>query len=374
MHILFVIASESSVPYFTWFADKARSQDKHRFTFVALSSKPSEMVEEMEEKGWGVYWIKYNSINRKRGMIKSFFQLYFLFKKLKPDIVHSHLFDDSLPAMFAARLAGIKKRVLTKQDTTFHWYYAPSSVKFDRFNNRNATDVVAIANENKKFILEKEKCQPQKVHLVRHGMPYHLVTSSRSDFIEELRTEYQMEGRIVIGTVARYIHWKAHHLLIEAAQKLIEKYPNLLFVWAGSDGGTGYKKNLQEEVKRYNLQNHILMLDWVDRIKIPSLYKCMDIYLHPALNEPYGFVITEALMNRVPVISTRAGATNFLEHLKDGYLLEQDSVDDILKGVSSLLDDADLRNRLGESGCRVAKENCTFDHMWEGYMEIYESK
>ena len=222
-----------------------------------------------------------------------------MFRKIKPDVVHTHLFDDSLPGLLAARITGIKTRVITKQDTTFHWYYAPKWVKMDRFNNWNATHIHAVASENRKFILEKENAPEEKVHLVRNGFPYDLMTASKTEYIKELKNEYDLEGRIVVGTVARYIHWKGHHLIIEAAKRLVEKYPQLLFVWAGSDGGSGYKSELQDSINKEGLQSNITILGWIDRHKMPSLYKCMDIYLHPALREPFGFAISEALMNKV---------------------------------------------------------------------------
>ena len=141
MHIIFVISNESSVPYFKWFAQQAVQQKKHKFTFVTLYTEKPQMIEDVGKFGWDCHWFKFDHHKRKRGMIRTFFQLYRLFKKLKPDVVHTHLFDDSFPGLMAARLAGIKKRVVTKQDTTFHYYYAPNWVIADKINNKNATHI-----------------------------------------------------------------------------------------------------------------------------------------------------------------------------------------------------------------------------------------
>ena len=371
MHIVFVIANESSVPYFNWFADEAARHDDVKFTFVALYHEEPAMLTEMPEKGFDAHWIYFNPMKRKTGMISCFFKLLSLFRKLKPDVVHSHLFDDSVPAMLAARVAGVKTRVITKQDTTFHWYYAPKWVWFDRFNNRNATHVHAVASENQKFILEKEKADPKKVHLVRNGFPYDLMTASKPKWIEDLKADNGFEGRFVIGTVARYIHWKGHHLIVDAAEQLVKDHPELLFVWAGSDGGSGYKAELQKMIDDKGLGENIKLLGWIERYQMPSLYKCMDMYLHPALREPFGFAISEALMNRVPIAATKTGSTDLITHLDDGYMLELDSVEDVVEAVRLFVTDSEKRSALAEAGHQHALDNLVFKNMWDGHMEMY---
>jgi len=97
--------------------------------------------------GCDCYWIKFDENKRKRSTIKVVFQLYRLFQKLNPDVVHTHLFDDSLPSLLAARFAGVNIRAITKADTGFHYSYKPQWVWFDKLNNWNATHIVAISTE-----------------------------------------------------------------------------------------------------------------------------------------------------------------------------------------------------------------------------------
>ena len=373
MHIVFVIANNSSVPYFKWFAEKATEAKNYRFTFVALHSEIPEMINDVKKFGWKCYWIKFNNTKRKSNMIKAFFSLYKLFKEIKPDVVHSHLFDDSLPTLFAARLAGIKKRVITKQDTTFHYYYAKKWMIADKFNNWNATHIHAVATENMKFIIEKEKALEQKVHLVRNGFRYDLMTKNNNLYVDELKLQYNLANKTVVGTVARLIPWKGHNLIIKAAKKLIKIYPNLLFVWAGSDGGDGFKDELQELINHEGLQDNIIILGWIERYKMPSLYNCMDIYLHPALREPFGFAITEALMNSVPIIATKTGSTDLIENFKEGILIEENSIDDIVNAIVYYLENKSETKNISTKGNQHAIDNLTFNKMWEGHINMYNN-
>ena len=42
---------------------------------------------------------------------------------------------------------------------------------FDKLNNFFATHIVSLSGENKKFIIEKEKADPDKVKMIHHGIP-----------------------------------------------------------------------------------------------------------------------------------------------------------------------------------------------------------
>src|SRR5574337_316178 len=143
MHIVWVLANSSSAPYFNWFAEKAQLQNEFKFSFICMYHEPPKMVNDMKSFGASCYWIQYNSINRKMELIKSIVAIYKLLRKIKPDIVHTHLFDDSFAALLAAKLAGVKRRFITKGDTGFHYFYTPKWILFDRLNNYLSTDVIA---------------------------------------------------------------------------------------------------------------------------------------------------------------------------------------------------------------------------------------
>lgn len=368
MHIIFVIANNSSVPYFKWFAEKAAaSQKEYQFTFVSLSKEKPEIIEEVGRHGWKCYWFPFDFEHRKRGMVSSFFKLYSLFKKLKPDVVHSHLFDDSLPTLLAARLAGVKKRVITKQDTSFHYYYAPSWVKADKFNNWNATDLVPVSKEAEKFILDKEQADPRKITMIHHGIPSKIYTKQSEEYKKELIQKYNLEGKIIIGTVARLIEWKGYRYIIEAAQKVIQEYPNAMFLFVGEGS---QKDELIELAKKNNTLNHVIFTDWMNRKYIPSLYSMLDVYAHAANFEPFGFVIPEAMMNAAPVVSTPTGsALDSIKHKENGYLVEYQNSDSLAEGILYAIKNG---GSFKEKGRKTAIEMFEFDMMYDNYIKLYE--
>jgi glycosyltransferase involved in cell wall biosynthesis len=366
IHVVFIIANNSSVPYFTWFARAASKQQEFKFSFVALHSERPKMLEEMPALGCDAYWIPFTPASRGKSMLKAIPSLYRLFKKIRPDIVHSHLFDDSVPSLIAARLAGIKTRVITKQDTTFHWFYAPKGVKYDRLNNRNATNLVAVSEECRNFIIEKEKADKRKIHLIHHGIPPELAAQSE-ETKKRLRDELDLHNKPIIGTVARLIEWKGYRHIIAAAEIVVKAYPEARFLFAG----TGHQeKELKELAKEKGLEKNVLFLGWVDRKDIPSLYGIMDVYAHAATFEPFGFVLAEAMMNGTPVVSTRTGAAlDAIEHGKNGYLVDYGNPSQLAEGIIHLL--AHDNKAMGEKAREKAMSMYSFERMWSKHLDLY---
>lgn len=362
------MANNSSAPYFNWFAEKSQKYLEVKFSFICLFPTKPKMLEDMKKFNCDCYWVKFDSARRKTFYIQSTFSLFKLFRKLKPDVVHSHLFDDSLPSMLAARLANIKVRAITKADTGFHHTYTPQWVKFDKFNNWNATHIVAISEECKDFVINIERPNCDKVHLVHHGIPVNKFTNQKEEYKEFLTNKFSLKGKTVIGTVARLIEWKGYKTIIEVARKVVKKTPNVVFLFVGLGE---QKEELEVLIDKYALNNNVIMAGWVDRKMIPSLYGIMDIYLHAAMKEPFGFVIAEAMMNACPLISTPTGAArDAIINNENGILVEYNDIDAMSEAIFSLLK-IDYSS-IGERGRRTALNMYTFERMWDSHLLLYQ--
>lgn len=368
MHIVFTIANNSSVPYFNWFAKQAALQKEHTFTFVALCKESPQMIKDVAEYGWDCYWIPFDHINRKKDLIPAFYKAYKLFLKLKPDVVHSHLFDDALPCLLAARLAGVKKRAIVKADTGFHYKYVPQWMFLDRFNNWNATDIIPPSTESEKFILDKEKANKNKVTMIHHGIPSEIYTKKSQEIKEKLILKYNLRGKVVVGTVSRLIDWKGYKYIIKAAKKVVKIHPNAIFLFVGEGG---QKNELESLVRSEGLENNIIFTGWMDRDNIPSFYSLLDVYVHAASFEPFGFVIPEAMMNGIPIVSTPTGsALDVIEHKKNGYLTKYKDADSIAEGVLYAIEKgADFKGK----GKQMALKKFEFQEMFNNYIKLYEN-
>lgn len=368
-HVVMIIANSPNPSYFKWFAELNHKEKACKLSFVFLHTEIPALCETVKAYGVESHVLYFNTyISKPFQYMKMVVKLFFLFKKIKPDVVQTNLFDDTLPGMLAAKLAGVKKRVITKQDTGYHVNYAPWVVKYDKFNNRNATHLIAVSEESKEFILKHEEGDAKKISVIHHGVDEQFITSATPSQIELIKNKFNLSGKIVVGTVARYIPLKGYADLIESAPMLVSEYPKILFL------GVGYGAQLEElrsKIKELKLENNFVLTDLLDYELMPAVYQCMDIYVHAAQIEPFGFVLPEAMFNKKPIVTTRVGAArDVLIHKDSAYLINYNAPEEIANGIRYI-----LQNNKGEEmaikGYHLAKAHFAREYMWNNYKNIF---
>lgn len=363
------MANNSSTPYFTRFADLVRSDPEIDLRFLCLFPERPAMIDEMRERGLACDWIPFDSRHRKRDVPRACAAAYRLLGRLKPDVVHTHLFDDSLPVLLAARLRGVGIRVISKLDAGFHFYYARRWVALDRLNNWNATHIVTVSSENRRFVTEREHAPPGKVTLIHQGLPQKDLACPSASRKEELRQHLGIGARRVVLTVGRLVESKGYRHIIDAARVVAGTHPDVLFLFVG----TGPQKaELRRLISQAGLESTISVHDWVERPSLNCLWELADVYLHAATLEPFGFVLAEAMFKGVPIVSTRTGAAlDALTHLESAYLVDRPAGDDLAAGVLHVLshDTGEWVSRAR----RQAEELFTVERMWSSHLALYRS-
>lgn len=366
-HIVEVMADPHSITYFNLFAEYSKKHPNIKISFITLNNTKPPVLKDMKERGCDAYWVKFDNTKRAKSWVSAYFQLKKIFKKIKPDVVHSHLFDDGVPTMIAAKHAGVKKRIHTKQSTTFNWFYAPKAVKLDRFINRSATDLIAVSNEAKNFVIQKEKADPSKLHLIHHGISFDTIQKVDEKEINDFKARFSLKEKRIIGTVSRYIKWKGYIEFIEAAALIKDKYPDVVFLGVGSGS---QEEELKQLINKKGLKNQFILTGWIEKKYIPAVFQSFDIYLHAAYMEPFGFVIPEAMINRVPIVTTPTGsAADGLKHMESAYIAPYNNVEELAKGMEYFLnnDSHSFTNKAYKS----AIDKFSIERMWNDHLNLY---
>lgn len=366
--VIMIIANSSNPAYFKWFAELNYLENAFQLSFVFLHTELPELANQVKKYNVKSYWINFNTYRRKHlQYLLASFKFYLLFCKLNPDVIHTNLFDDSLPALFAARLAHVKKRVITKQDTGYHVNFTPEIVKFDKFNNANATDLIACSEESKDFILKEEKGDINKIKLIHHGVDEKVVCNSKEEDVLFIKNKFDLHGKFIVGTVARYISLKGYHVMIDAAEIICKTNKNIIFLGIGWGA---QKAEFEKIIVEKNLSENFILTDKVDYELIPSFYACMNVYLHAALFEPFGFVIAEAMFNKIPIISTKVGASrDYLEHFNSAYLIDFNNPKQIVDGINFYINNN--TNNIIDNAYQIAKTNFAREKMWNEYRDLF---
>ena len=157
---------------------------------------------------------------------------------------------------------------------------------------------------------------------------------------------------------------KGGKFLIEALQKLHDRYPELLLLNIGT-----YDHSIaaQLPVRRIDLP----FIN--DQEKIADYYRAADVFIAPSMAENVGLTIIEASACGTPVVAfATGGIPEVLVHQQTGYLAGRGNSDELSAGIAYFLDDADARRRVGIAARQSVMERYSNPRMVSDYTHLYE--
>ena len=108
--------------------------------------------------------------------------------------------------------------------------------------------------------------------------------------------------------------------------------------------------------------------------KIYDFYKRADVYVAPSVwKEPLGMVIFEAMIFATPVISTdQGGAVELIQNGVNGYLVRPRSASAIVEKVNKLLENDELRVKMGKAARKRVKQHYSWKKVAEEFWQVYK--
>jgi len=367
--LTYIISDINKALAFEWIAEEL---DKTKFDlhFILLNKKPNCYLETwLKAQNIPVYYVHYEG---KKHLFSAFWKVRKILAQNKSKIVHCHLFDASLIGLLAAKSLGIKKRIFTRHHATFHHEYFPRAVYYDKFINRLATDIVAISKNVQNVLIEKEKVNPQKIHLIHHGFRLEIFENVTQNEIENLKDKYNLQNRNpIIGVIARWTHFKGIPYIISAFKRLLEIYPNAHLVLANAQGDYAHEiKKLLVDLPQTSYTEIIFEKN------LPALYKTFTLYVHTPINaelEAFGQTYVEALAAGVPSVFTLSGvAREFIEDEKNALVVDFCNSQAIFTALCELISDLNLQEKLIVQGKNSIKKIFSLNIMMNKLEKLYE--
>jgi glycosyltransferase involved in cell wall biosynthesis len=140
--------------------------------------------------------------------------------------------------------------------------------------------------------------------------------------------------------------------LIEAFASLPEGLAGALRLTLAGDGDVDQARAL---AARTGCAARTSVLGWVSATQVVELLESADALLLPSRGEGMSIALLEALGAGLPVVTTRAGGTeDFIEHGRNGLLLEPGNLPAIRAAMCQLATDPALRERLGREARHTA--------------------
>ncbi len=273
---------------------------------------------------------------------------------LKADLIHAH---EAKACHFAYLNYVIRKTPYIVTRRVPNW---PKGNRFTRNIYRNASACVAISSAIKRAL---EQYSP--------GLNVHWIPSMCANFtpdehlVQALKKQYQ--GRYVVGHIgALENRHKGQSYLIEAAQELTQRHPDMLFLLLGegSDRGAfeeaiGSNPNIKLLGFKENVANYLYLFD---------------CFAFPSLQEGLGSTLLDAMQAKLPMIGSNVdGIPDIIQDQHNGLLIPPGDSQAIVKAIETLYDDRQLAKQYGEQGYQQV-EQFKPEAISERYYQLYQQR
>jgi phosphatidylinositol alpha-1,6-mannosyltransferase len=194
--------------------------------------------------------------------------------------------------------------------------------------------------------------------------------------IEEKKTVIGVpEENQVLFSFGRLVERKGFDMVLLSLAMVLEKMPNLTYVIAG-DGPD--RKRLQELVKKYNIEEHVIFAGKISSDERDIYYSLCDVFCMPAriVNdidvEGFGMVYLEANVFGKPVIGGKSGGVpDAIIDGENGLLVEPEDPEALAEAILRLLSDEPLRMKMGMAGAKRVKEEFTWEKQFEKVKDLF---
>ena len=231
----------------------------------------------------------------------------------------------------------------------------PSLAKYILTQQSSAASLIVVSSKKIAEILVKEGINSDKIVVIPNGI--YLEEFIRVDRIA-VRKRLGISNKCVVGYVGSFQPWHNVELLVKAFSQLINEYPiHLILIGDG--------QNLKSTIKlshSLDISNHITFFGAVDHSRVPELISSFDISVLPGTNE-YGHpmkLFEYAAAGVASIAPDLPPVREVIQNGETGLLFPPDDIKSLTILLKRLINDNELRNRLGEQ----ARKRVTSGASW----------
>ena len=295
----------------------------------------------------------------------------------KPDIIHTiglRSFQ-SIIAWRVSKKLNIPLVVSDQGGLTTHPFLAESGFflktlyKIQDFFIRkiiNDASVISVANEYEQKIFSSLN-KKSRIEIIRNGVNLKKLVSKHN-----FKEKYQINSNFILF-VGRFSKSKGIETLINAFSivKNELKDSDIHLVIMGVD--FGYQAEMEKLIKKLNLSEEIKVIKNPPRDDVISAYGESEFLVLPSQWELSPLVPLESFAFKKPVISTNShGIPYTVQNNKNGILVEPENSLELSNAIVKLLNDSELREKLGLSGYNFVNEECNCVSMAKNSLKLYE--
>jgi len=284
--------------------------------------------------------------------------IYRALASLSPHVVHVNVpgpYDGQMGlAAVLARLAGARGVLVTEHLPMVEPLWKRALVK--RWAYRWVDTVTTVCTANVAELVGRHGVGADKVRVVMNGLPASYGSEAADRAAARARFGIAPD-RVAVVFVGNLLAHKGLDRVIAALAAESER-PWQLVVAGTGPALAGCKSALAER----GLSERAQFLGRLQPDEVEALLGAADVLTLPSTIEGLPYVILEAMASAVPVVAGRvAGMPEQVIDGETGFLVDPLDTTALARALAALVDDAALRERMGEAGRRRFRAHFTLD-------------
>ena len=236
------------------------------------------------------------------------------------------------------------------------------AARAERWALARADAVLAVSTPLRDYAISLG-AEPDRVHVVPNGVDPELFKPGEPDL--EVRKRWGLDDDPVLGFVGGLRPWHGVEVLPALLDRLVSRYPGLRLVIVGDGPLRG---ELEHELRERRLARSAVLTGWLPHAEVATLIRQFDVALAPYSRLDHDFYFSplklfEYMACGVPVVAASLG--QIAEVVRDGetgLLYPPGELDALVASCDRLLEDPDLRLRMGRAAAKEIHGRYTWDH------------
>jgi glycosyltransferase involved in cell wall biosynthesis len=281
-----------------------------------------------------------------------------LLRRERPDILHASSSKAGVLGRIAGALTGVPIRIFTVHGWAFAAHSGLASRLYrwgDRLVRPLTTVTICVSEREREAGLAAGTCDRDRTVVIANAV----------DVAGARRFRPAGRERPLIVSVGRLKAPKDFLTLVRALGKLPPDSVDAVIVGEGPDRGL-----LEQEIARLGLLGRIRLAG--ERNDVPELLAGADVFVLPSASEGMPVSVLEAMAAGLPVVASRVGGVP--EQVTDGrtgLLVAPGDPDQLAAALGRLVDDGELRLRLGSAARARAEEAFDLEPFRRAHVELY---
>ena len=280
-------------------------------------------------------------------------------------VIHSHEYKSNLYSCIATRLAGAQRVASVRGYTDRTWalrFYK----RFDLLTLHAFDGIIAVSEHLRQW-------------LIRHGLPAARIVTAHDALDLALftmnaatRAEVRLgfgirDTQFVITTVGRLSREKGHCFLLEAAQSILDEYPDARFLIVG-DGPL--RSQLEQQAKSLGINTAVIFAGY--QVDVAGFLGASDLFVLPSLREGTPNALLEAMALAKPVVVSRMGGVpEIVQDSETGLLVSPEDPKSMARAILALMRDRNRAAAMGQRARQFIEQNFNVQRLAREIVAVY---